>query len=95
MAKEDVMKERFFGTLSSVGALMCIALVMAGIVLAVRSNGEIDYCYAQMETYNGLQAYKLYGHRPWRMDMQIGTSMTLEDAKTKADLIGCRMNGSK
>jgi len=36
--------------------------------------------------------WMLKAHRPWRDDRQIGVFLTLEEAKSKNDSIGCKLN---
>ncbi len=60
---------------------------------SVKSNGVIDYCYVQMWSPSQMAPqYALYGHRPWREDRQMGVYPTIEEAKQKADSMGCKLN---
>lgn len=78
-----------------------IALVILGIVgsigyvtfAVIHSNGETDYCYTEMWSPTQMAPqFLLQAHRPWRQDRMLGAYPSLEEAKAKADLLGCRLN---
>jgi len=83
---------------SIVLVMFAVALIAFGGVAAVgsvRSNGVIDYCYVEMWSPPQMAPqYQLWGHRPWRNDRNIGVYMTIEEAKSKADAMGCKLNGN-
>jgi hypothetical protein len=73
--------------------LAIIGFLSWAVVGSVKSNGVIDYCYVQMWSPSQMAPqYALYGHRPWREDRQMGVYPTIEEAKAKADSMGCRLN---
>jgi hypothetical protein len=82
---------------TSVAFAVCV-IVLLGVsyvvVEAACSNGNVDYCYVEMYSPVSLAPqYRLSGHRPWRADRVMGAFPTLEEAKAKADVIGCKLNG--
>ena len=88
----EKMEKVLLALLFAVG-LSVIALVGTFIVMAIRSNGETDYCYVQM--YSPAQMapqWMLYAHRPWLPDRQLGIYPTLSDAANIAHEMGCKLN---
>lgn len=81
------MKDKFiFYAISTVIVTTFLALVAGGIMCA-RSDGRVDYCFISR---GGVpERSKLWGHRNWTFDREIGYFDTIDDAKAKADLIGC------
>ena len=91
---EETIGKWFWGTLMVVVSLL-IALGTVSTVYSVRSNGNVDYCYVEMRSPEGMAPqYQLYAHRPWRSDRSLGIYPTLEDAKAKTDLVGCKFGGN-
>jgi len=87
------MLEKMFGITV---LLLIIMLILFGgwtAVSSARSNGEIDYCFVEMWSPPQMSPqYQLWGHRPWRTDRNIGVYLTIEEAKSKADILGCKLN---
>jgi hypothetical protein len=72
------------------GAFGLFVWMIAGSIL---SNGTTDYCYVEMYSPSPMAPqYSLQGHRPWRTDRNMGVFVTLEEAKAKADALGCKLN---
>lgn len=86
-------------TLEKASMIMIIGLGLAGTTIglaaagnAMSSSGEVDYCYIEMTSPADMSPqFKLMGHRPWRNDMKMGVYPTLDEAKQKADVVGCKM----
>jgi len=76
-------------------SLSVLALVGWATVGSIRSNGNIDYCYVEMLSPMGMAPqYQLHGHRPWRTDRPMGVYPSLEEAKAKSDVLGCKFGGN-
>jgi len=72
-----------------------LALAAVAIVCAIRSNGEIDYCYVEMCSPTQMAPqYRLYAHRPWRDDRSMGVYPTVTEAKNAANELSCRLNST-
>ncbi len=70
--------------------LPVLGLAGYAIYESIRSNGEIDYCYVEMWSPGQMAPqHQLYGHRPWRNDRMLGVYSTVEEARSKADVISC------
>lgn len=86
----------FLNLIAVIAALVIVGLVgLCGwsIYGSVKSNGEIDYCFIEMWSPGGMSPqYQLFGHRPWRSDRLIANYTSIEEAKAKADTIGCKVN---
>ena len=87
--------EKFLKCLVATIAVCIVALCLTSTVMAIRSNGETDYCYVEMWSPSQMAPqFELVGHRPWRSDRMIGVYPTVEDAKARADTLGCKFNGT-
>ncbi len=87
--------EKAVGIIALVLGLSLVALGVVATVGAIRSNGNTDYCYVEMMSPHGMAPqYQLYGHRPWLSDRPMGVYPTIDEAKAKADVIGCRFGGN-
>ena len=87
--------EKALGTVALVIGLGLAALGTVAVVGSVRANGNIDYCYVEMLSPQGMAPqYQLHGHRPWREDRSMGVYPTIDEAKQKADTLGCKFGGS-
>lgn len=87
--------EKLLDTLLVICCLLAVLFAGYICVGCVRSNGAIDYCYVEMLSPNAMiPQFQLRGHRPWRVDRQIGVYLTLEEAKQKADLMSCKLNAN-
>ena len=61
--------------------LGAIALAGTAIVMAIRSNGERDYCYVETLSPEGMAPqYRAFEHRPWRADRSVGIYPTRAEA---------------
>jgi len=68
------------------------SLAVWTVVGSIRSNGETDYCYIEMWSPPQMAPqWLLKGHRPWRMDRDVGIYASVDDAKAKADLLSCKL----
>ena len=87
--------ENAFGILLLTLGLAVLGFASWAIIGSVKSNGVVDYCYVQMLSPTGMAPqYQLYGHRPWREDRPMGVYPTIEEAKAKADTMGCKLNAN-
>lgn len=87
--------DKVFGIIVMIVASALVALGVVATVGAIRSNGNTDYCYVEMMSPHGIAPqYQLFGHRPWLADRPMGVYSTIDEAKTKADVIGCRFGGN-
>jgi hypothetical protein len=87
--------EKAFSVVIVMLAVVLIAFGATATVGSIRSNGVIDYCYVEMWSPPQMAPqYQLWGHRPWRNDRNIGVYLTIEEAKSKADAMGCKLNGN-
>lgn len=78
------------------GILAVLGFVGYAIVGSIRSNGETDYCYTEMWSPGQMAPqHQLYGHRPWRTDRMLGVYSTVEEARAKADVLGCPMGNRR
>lgn len=84
--------EKFFGALLFVAGVSLFGLVGYATIKSISSNGEVDYCYVEMWSPDRMAPqFQLFGHRPWRQDRMIGVYPTIDEAKSRADLLGCRV----
>lgn len=73
-------------------AAALLTLIIVSVIGSIRSNGEVDYCFVEMwSPQNMAPQFQLQGHRSWRTDRMIGVYPTVEEAKAKADALGCRV----
>lgn len=85
--------ERAFSILATCAIAAFLLFMAYAGVQSARANGNIDYCYVEMLSPQGMAPqYQLYGHRPWRADRAMGVYPTLEVAKNMADTVGCKFN---
>lgn len=81
--------------------ITCLALGLFGFgafatISSVRSNGEADYCYVEMWSPGQMAPqFQLYAHRPWRSDRMLGVWPTVDEARTKAELVNCPMGARR
>ena len=93
MKNLDLEKAFWAIVLAAIAALAGLGIV--AVAMSARSNGNIDYCYVEMLSPQGMAPqYQLYGHRPWRVDRAMGVYPTLEEAKDKADVVTCKVSSS-
>lgn len=68
-------------------AIVVTILLLMGaatpIVLSASADGKVDYCWVERYQSNNLQpeVYVVYGHRPWRSDVNMATAGTAEAAE--------------
>ena len=85
-----------FVTLIGFVVLALLGLGVYSIVQSIRSNGEIDYCYTETKSLDGLPpAYQLWGHRPWRNDRLMGTAVAQDDIMKLSQTNHCPSLNSK
>jgi len=61
-------------------------------VQAIRSDGEIKYCYVELNSPQGMPpVYQLYGFRPWCTNRHIGTYQKLDEAIEAAGKTQCTL----
>jgi hypothetical protein len=84
--------EKFVAALFFLIFVCLTGLAGYAIVSAVRSNGEVDYCYTEMWSPPQMAPqFQLYAHRPWRADRMLGVFQTIEEVKVKSDILNCRL----
>lgn len=59
------------------------------LVQCARSNGEVDYCYISSYSSDGIQIYRLYGHRNWRQDANLAITTKFEEVSDTAKQLNC------
>jgi hypothetical protein len=72
--------------------LTALSLVFVGTIItcSLRSDGKVDFCYAQRAVSDHDPArVTLYGHIPWRSDINMGNYPTIFDASNAASTVGC------
>jgi hypothetical protein len=80
----DTGEKIFIGLLS----LICV-LLMAALGMSVGASGTADFCYVGTTQGGHGMLYEAEAHRPWRADLTLGYSTSLDGAVEIARKAGC------
>jgi cbb3-type cytochrome oxidase subunit 1 len=75
------------------GVLVAILGALGYVVVATaKTDGRITYCFVESNhTTSGTTSFRLYGHREWRTDATIYDASSFEEALSKAEAYGCKI----
>lgn len=84
MSEKTIYRSIYVLSIVAFLLLTCVAVKSALV------NGEADYCYTEMYSPAELAPqYKLYAHRPWRVDRKLGIYNSSDDASKAATVLNC------
>ncbi len=87
------MSDKIISSLFTLGFVACFLFLGYVVEESIRSNGETDYCFIHMYSPPDMAPqWMLRAHRPWREDRSLGAYSSMEEAKSKADTMGCKLN---
>lgn len=73
------------------GVLVVGILLLVLVILVIRSDGEVDYCWISAVSYSDVPKtyFSLYGHRPYRPDEKMGIFDSFEGGVEAAKTAQC------
>lgn len=64
------------------GLCLVVALVLGSLtIMPMLTSGKVDYCYVDSYTPGKIAEYRVYGHRPWRVDALMGITTSADEAQ--------------
>lgn len=66
-----------------------VLLLLGFLTKVMSADGRADFCYIEVETYNGIKLYRVYQHVPWRPNRTVSIHTTLDEAHNTTKQLEC------